>query len=130
MILNKSFCNLSGILERPNVPSSIEEVSYKLFVAGKSGVGKTCSVARFAGQPFPTSYHETPGIRKTNVYWPVKIWEKVIVFKLQFWEAGDNSIKKYSHILSVSNYLSKFFKIFFLIPISCSFVFCFEGMQR
>ncbi|GLH12677.1 REM2-and Rab-like small GTPase 1 [Gryllus bimaculatus] len=88
-----------GVLEKPNVPSSVEEVSYKLFVAGKAGIGKTSTVARLAGTKALSSYVETSGIRKTNIYWPVKIWDKIILFKLQFWDAGDHSMKKYSHIL-------------------------------
>nr|CAD7399133.1 unnamed protein product [Timema cristinae] len=90
-----------GVLERPCVPSSIEEVSYKLFITGKSGVGKSATVARLAGATtkHTNGYTETLGIRKSNLYWPVKIWDKIILFKLQFWDAGDNSIKKYSHIL-------------------------------
>ncbi|XP_067014017.2 ciliogenesis and planar polarity effector 2 isoform X2 [Anabrus simplex] len=91
--------SVSGVLERPAIPASIEEVSYKLFIAGKSGVGKSATVARLAGLKFPSYYTETSGIRKSNIYWPVKIWDKVILFKLQFWDAGDSSIKKYSHIL-------------------------------
>lgn len=90
-----------GILEKPTCPSNVEEVSYKLFVVGKSGVGKTATVSRLAGNKSLSAYVETIGIRKTNIYWPVKIWDKVILFKLQFWDAGDNSIKKYSHILPV-----------------------------
>lgn len=88
------------MLERPAVPSNVEEVSYKLFVSGNAGVGKTSTIARLAGLKCSSSYYETAGIQKTNVYWPVKIWEKIIMFKLQFWESGENSIKKYSHILS------------------------------
>ncbi|KAK3911067.1 Ciliogenesis and planar polarity effector 2 [Frankliniella fusca] len=91
---------LFGILERPTLPSSIEEVSYKLFVAGKVGVGKTTTIARLAGIQCTSNYTETPGIRKTNVYWPVKIWDKTILFKLQFWDAGENSMRKYSHVLT------------------------------
>lgn len=88
-----------GVLERPNVPSSVEEVSYKLFIVGKAGIGKSATVARLAGTKVLGSYVETSGIRKSNIYWPVKIWDKIILFKLQFWDAGDYSIKKYSHIL-------------------------------
>lgn len=90
---------LFGILERPAVPSNTEEVSYKLFFVGKAGIGKTATIARLAGTSISSSYVETLGIRKTNIFWPVKIWDKIIIFKLQCWEAGDNSIKKYSHIL-------------------------------
>ncbi|XP_024877434.1 REM2- and Rab-like small GTPase 1 [Temnothorax curvispinosus] len=90
-----------GILERPSLPSSIEEVTYKIFVIGRSGVGKTSVVARLAGILDSNGYTETSGIRKTNVFWPVKIWDKVVLFKLQFWDTSESSIKKYTHILPV-----------------------------
>ncbi|XP_014477365.1 PREDICTED: REM2- and Rab-like small GTPase 1 [Dinoponera quadriceps] len=88
-----------GILERPSLPSSIEEVTYKIFMIGRSGVGKTSVVARLAGILEANNYTETNGIRKTNVFWPVKIWDKVVLFKLQFWDTSESSIKKYNHIL-------------------------------
>ncbi|GFG40219.1 hypothetical protein Cfor_09807 [Coptotermes formosanus] len=88
-----------GILDRPSLPTSIEEVSYKLHITGRSCVGKTATVARLSGIKYPSTYVETAGIRKSNIFWPVKIWDKIILFKLQFWDAGDNSIKRYSHIL-------------------------------
>ena len=92
---------ISGLLDRPSLPTSIEEVSYKLHITGRSCVGKTATVARLSGIKYPSIYVETAGIRKSNIFWPVKIWDKIILFKLQFWDAGDNSIKKYSHILPV-----------------------------
>ncbi|XP_063225806.1 ciliogenesis and planar polarity effector 2-like [Bacillus rossius redtenbacheri] len=90
-----------GILERPSLPHSIEEVSYKVFVTGKSGVSRSATIARLCGAAFKHvgTYTETLGIRKSNVYWPVKIWDKIILFKLHIWDADDSSIKKYSHIL-------------------------------
>ncbi|KAI5713216.1 hypothetical protein M8J75_014590 [Diaphorina citri] len=90
---------LFGLLEKPTIPMNIEEVSYKLFFVGKSGIGKSLTIARFAGINSPPSYLETAGIQKTNILWPVKIWEKIILFKLQCWDVGENSLKKYSHIL-------------------------------
>lgn len=39
------------------------------------------------------------GIRKTTIYWPAKVWDKVFLFKLNCWECGEISGKKYSHIL-------------------------------
>ncbi|KAH0947372.1 hypothetical protein HN011_008331 [Eciton burchellii] len=88
-----------GILEKPSLPSTIEEVTYKIFMIGRSGVGKTSVVAKLAGIPESNTYTETNGIRKTNVFWPVKIWDKVILFKLQFWDTSESSIKRYNHIL-------------------------------
>lgn len=93
--------SISGILERPSLPTSIEEVTYKIFMIGRSGVGKTSVVEKLAGTLESNNYTETNGIRKTNVFWPVKIWDKVVLFKLQFWDTSENSIKKYSHILPV-----------------------------
>ncbi|XP_029156025.1 ciliogenesis and planar polarity effector 2-like [Nylanderia fulva] len=52
-----------------------------------------------AGTLESNNYAETNGIRKTNVFWPVKIWDKVVLFKLQFWDTSESSIKKYNHIL-------------------------------
>lgn len=83
------------------MPSSIEEVTYKIFTIGRSGVGKTSVIARLAGTLEPNNYTETNGIRKTNIFWPVKIWDKVVLFKLQFWDTSESSIKKYNHILPV-----------------------------
>ncbi|XP_049815284.1 ciliogenesis and planar polarity effector 2-like [Schistocerca nitens] len=87
-----------GILERPSIASNVEEVSYKLFVTGKSGIGKTATVARLAGSRCRIPHTETHGIQKSNIFWPVKIWDKIILFKLQIWDAGENAIKKYAHI--------------------------------
>ncbi|KAL1110200.1 hypothetical protein AAG570_008277, partial [Ranatra chinensis] len=87
-----------GILERPAIIPGVEELSYKLLFFGKSSVGKTTTIARLAGVTPSSSYIETSGIRFTDIYWPVKIWDKIILFKLQCWEAGSNSMKKYSHI--------------------------------
>jgi len=95
------FSYILGILEKPSLPSSIEEVTYKIFTIGRSGVGKTTVIARLAGILGSNNYTETNGIRKTNVYWPVKIWDKVVLFKLQFWDTSESSIKKYNHILPV-----------------------------
>ena len=40
---------------------AMETVSYKLFVSGKAGVGKSSTVAKLTGQPVPTTHNETPG---------------------------------------------------------------------
>ncbi|XP_047117243.1 ciliogenesis and planar polarity effector 2-like isoform X2 [Schistocerca piceifrons] len=92
-----------GILERPSIASNVEEVSYKLFVTGKSGIGKTATVARLAGSRCRVPHTETHGIQKSNIFWPVKIWDKIILFKLQIWDAGENAIKKYAHIFPLVN---------------------------
>lgn len=52
-----------GLLERPALPPNlaVPTVTYKLFVSGKSGVGKTALVATLAGTPVPPIHHETLG---------------------------------------------------------------------
>ena len=51
----------SGLLERPPLSPHVEEASYKLFVAGKSGVGKSATVSKLTGNELPKSHFETPG---------------------------------------------------------------------
>ncbi|KAK6176966.1 hypothetical protein SNE40_015164 [Patella caerulea] len=93
-----------GLLERPSYPPSNppEEVTYKLFLVGKSSVGKTSTVCKLGGYSIPTTHSETPGVQVSTVYWPAKITQlnKVFLFKLQLWDAGENSLKKFDHILS------------------------------
>lgn len=52
-----------GLLERPVLPPAvaIDTASYKIFVSGKSGVGKTALVAKLAGLEVPVVHHETTG---------------------------------------------------------------------
>ena len=42
-------------------PVAIDTASYKIFVSGKSGVGKTALVAKLAGLEVPVVHHETTG---------------------------------------------------------------------
>ncbi|CAH1775570.1 unnamed protein product, partial [Owenia fusiformis] len=92
-----------GLLERPSFPpqAAPDLFQYKIFVAGKSGVGKSSMVANLTGHPVSRSHIETAGIQTYTVYWPAKLIEidKVIMFQLQFWDAGENAIKKFDHIL-------------------------------
>lgn len=97
---NSSTRKTFGLLEKPNVPTQVEEVTYKVFLVGKSGVGKTSTVAKLSGNQIPISHSETAGIQTTTVYWPGKIqqFNKIIMFKLQFWDAGEGSLKKFDHV--------------------------------
>lgn len=54
-----------GLLERPALPPalSVPTVTYKLFVSGRSGVGKTALVAALAGSPVPPLHRETLGMK-------------------------------------------------------------------
>ncbi|XP_036206385.1 rho guanine nucleotide exchange factor 19 isoform X4 [Myotis myotis] len=62
-ILRKSRRRVFGLLERPVLPPAvaIDTASYKIFVSGKSGVGKTALVAKLAGLEVPVAHHETTG---------------------------------------------------------------------
>ena len=40
---------------------SLEQYPYKVFVSGKSGVGKTSTVAKLTGNEIPATHSETPG---------------------------------------------------------------------
>ncbi len=76
-----------------------EEISYKLFFLGRSCAEKSKIMAELIGAPsIPPESH---GIRKNNVYWPTKIWDKIILFRLHCWEASDSGLKKFSHVLPV-----------------------------
>ena len=97
-----------GLLEKPSVPPSFNQVFYKLAVLGKSGVGKTALVCLLSNQrdlvassQIPPG--ETPGVRVTTVYWPAKINRShIFLFQLDFWDCGETASKKYNHILPVS----------------------------
>ena len=72
---------------------------------GKGGVGKTSLVTYLSGAPDWTNSHhqgETPGIRTTNIYWPARIQNQLVLFQLDLWDSGETASKKYSHILPVS----------------------------
>uniref|UniRef100_A0A8C8AWZ3 Ciliogenesis and planar polarity effector 2 n=1 Tax=Otus sunia TaxID=257818 RepID=A0A8C8AWZ3_9STRI len=76
-------------------------VTYKLFVSGKSGVGKTALVAMLAGTPVSPVHHDTLGIEVTTVYWPAKprASGRPVIFQLHFWDCGDSALKKFEHLL-------------------------------
>ncbi|XP_040843896.1 ciliogenesis and planar polarity effector 2 [Ochotona curzoniae] len=102
-ILRKSRRRVFGLLERPVLPPSvaIDTASYKVFVSGKSGVGKTALVAKLAGLEVPVVHHETIGIQTTVVFWPAKLQasDRVVMFRFEFWDCGESSLKKFDHML-------------------------------
>ena len=55
--------HVPGLLERPVRPPvmSVDEYEYKVFVSGKSGVGKSATVANLCGSDIPDTHSETPG---------------------------------------------------------------------
>lgn len=52
-----------GLLESPVMPphAAVDTLDYKVFISGKSGVGKTALAARLAGLNIPSVHHETTG---------------------------------------------------------------------
>ncbi|XP_066493205.1 ciliogenesis and planar polarity effector 2 [Tiliqua scincoides] len=102
-ILQRNRRRFLGSLERPVLPPQVaaDIVSYKVFVSGKSGVGKTALVAKLAGLEVSPIHHETTGIQTTTVHWPVKLREsgKPLFFKFSFWDCGEAVLKKFDHIL-------------------------------
>ncbi|XP_048375515.1 ciliogenesis and planar polarity effector 2 isoform X2 [Sphaerodactylus townsendi] len=92
-----------GLLERPvlSPQEAADVVSYKVFVSGRSAVGKTALVASLGGLQVPSAHHETTGIQTTSVYWPAKLREsgRPLFFKFTFWDCGGSVVKKFDHIL-------------------------------
>ncbi|XP_041836221.1 ciliogenesis and planar polarity effector 2 isoform X2 [Melanotaenia boesemani] len=80
---------------------AVDTVHYKIFICGKSGVGKTAFAARIAGLNIPNVHHETTGIETTVVYWPVKLREngRVLFFHLQLWDCGETALRRFDHLL-------------------------------
>ncbi|XP_068598429.1 ciliogenesis and planar polarity effector 2 [Brachionichthys hirsutus] len=102
-ILHKKRRKNFGLLETPVMPPhmAVDTVHYKIFISGKSGVGKTALAAHLAGLNIPKMHYETTGIETTVVYWPVKLREsgKVLFFRLQLWDCGENALRRFDHFL-------------------------------
>ncbi|KAG9482738.1 hypothetical protein GDO78_011399 [Eleutherodactylus coqui] len=104
-ILRKKKRRTFGLIERPVLPPQLpaDVASYKIFVSGKSGVGKTSLIAKLCGLEVPTVHHETTGIQTSSTYWPVRPRdsERPIIFAFHFWDCGESALKKFDHILPV-----------------------------
>ncbi|KAM8868200.1 ciliogenesis and planar polarity effector 2 [Synchiropus picturatus] len=91
-----------GLLESPVMPphAAVDTVHYKVFITGKSGVGKSSLALRLAGLDIPNIHYETTGINTTVVYWPVKLREsgRVLFFRLQLWDCGENALRRFDHL--------------------------------
>ncbi|KAJ8260203.1 hypothetical protein GJAV_G00178300 [Gymnothorax javanicus] len=102
-IKNKKQRRLFGLLETPVLPPhlSVDTVRYKVFLSGKSGVGKTALASRLAGLEIPSMHYETTGIETTVVFWPVKLRDngRVLFFRLQLWDCGENALRRFHHLL-------------------------------
>ncbi|XP_061076321.1 ciliogenesis and planar polarity effector 2-like [Conger conger] len=102
-IKNKKQRRRFGLLEAPVLPPhlSVDTVRYKVFISGKSGVGKTALAARLSGLDIPNMHYETTGIESTVVFWPVKLRDngQVLFFRLQLWDCGENALRRFDHLL-------------------------------
>ncbi|XP_030634286.1 ciliogenesis and planar polarity effector 2 [Chanos chanos] len=102
-ILHKRKRRKFGLLEAPVLPPhmNVDIVRYKIFISGKSGVGKTALAARLAGHDIPTMHYETTGIETTVVFWPVRLREsgRVLFFRFQLWDCGENALRRFDHML-------------------------------
>nr|XP_045006207.1 ciliogenesis and planar polarity effector 2 isoform X2 [Jaculus jaculus] len=76
-VLRRNRRRVFGLLERPVLAPSvaIDTASYKIFVSGKSGVGKTALVAK---------------LQASN---------RVVMFRFEFWDCGESALKKFDHML-------------------------------
>lgn len=94
-----------GLLEHPTIVSPLLKKApihtCKMFLYGKSGVGKTSTVMKLSGRPVPLVHHETLGIQTTTLYWPIKRSEETIeLLQVELWDTGERALRKYEHILS------------------------------
>lgn len=92
-----------GLLESPALAPQhqVDVLRYKVFLAGKGGVGKTALAARLRGADIPNVHYETTGIETTTVFWPVKLREngKVLFFNFVLWDCGENALRRFDHLL-------------------------------
>ena len=51
-----------------------------------------------------TNYFLPAGIETIVLYWPVKLREngRVLFFRLQLWDCGENALRRFDHLLPVS----------------------------
>ena len=61
----------------------LECVEYKLFLLGESGAGKSAVTGWLAGLPaWNRQSGESPGLRVTTTYWPAKLHNNIVLFKV------------------------------------------------
>ncbi|XP_027002728.1 ciliogenesis and planar polarity effector 2 isoform X1 [Tachysurus fulvidraco] len=103
-ILHKKKRRKFGLLEAPVMSPHLKAdiVRYKVFLSGKSGVGKTTLAARLAGLDMPNVHYETSGMETFAVFWPVKLREggRVLFFHFQLWDCGENAMRRFDHMLT------------------------------
>ena len=91
-----------GLIERPSLApnKSLNIVKYKIFVCGKTNVGKSALISRLAGCKASEPGSENAGITTTMIYWPVRLNStgQIMFFQLSFWDVAENTLKKFDHI--------------------------------
>ena len=101
---NKQHRRSFALLERPvHAPvDNMDVFEYKLFISGRSGVGKTSMACKLSANEIPGLHSETAGISTYTVFWPgqIKDTEKVVMFKLTLYDTGENTLKRYDHVLA------------------------------
>eukprot|EP00051_Salpingoeca_urceolata_P011164 m.137892 g.137892 ORF g.137892 m.137892 type:complete len:241 (+) comp17010_c0_seq1:541-1263(+) len=96
-----------GLLQRPLISAGKHEpdvYTVKLFVAGKAACGKTSTVASLCGQNVSSTYVDTPCAAVSTTYWPAKLADtgKVVLFRLNIWDAGESACKRFGHLLEAA----------------------------
>jgi hypothetical protein len=90
-----------GVLDRAPLPGD-QPVSdpYKVVVLGRTGTGKSTTVANMAGQVMPLSHVETGGCCVRRVVWPVRLQAngKVKVMVLDVHDLGAAFGKRFSYL--------------------------------
>lgn len=100
--LNAPNDNLLGILERPNLPLSVDELKYKVHIAGQPGVGKSTLAAWLAGLDITTQQGSTLGTQMMSIYCPCEsnsTPKKTLLFHLDVWDIGVKSRRQGSDLL-------------------------------
>lgn len=96
-----------GLLERLNPGSSLAKAPTmyhcRLLLYGGAGVGKTSTACKLCGRAVPKAHVETLGIQTSVTYWPAKVInpvaEEIVLLKLEMWDNGEKSLRKFEHIL-------------------------------
>ncbi|XP_064384018.1 ciliogenesis and planar polarity effector 2-like isoform X2 [Halichondria panicea] len=93
-----------GLLEKPQFEQGgkmYPVLFRRLFLVGKSGVGKTSTVHKLMGRDIPCVHEETLGIQTTALYWPVMLEadQRTVIVKLELWDVGERMLSRFDHIL-------------------------------
>lgn len=80
-------------MDKPVLPSNItaDEVKYKILLVGKSGIGKTSTIAKLSGNEIPATHSETPGnhypsahVVKERIFFFCKNGHIMSIYKLEY----------------------------------------------